>query len=267
MLVATSLLSHKNATCSFQELTAYKAKHGNTNVRIDYEGGLGQWASRQRGAQKLYEQLQSGKLDNEIDSGAMKAPKKHRFMTKHHRDKLNSIGFQWTIYNRTGWEGKYSELCEYKEKMGHTSVPQHWPENKGLGKFVARQRYLYCQIKQGKPGNNPLAPERIAQLDAIGFDWGKVRPHTWKEDPHAEKAKGEAQASKMPFATAQPSETNNSAGASRQSNDSSKENNNTGTAPGMQLVAARPPETSKNGEASSGDRTEAPALVLQLEWN
>ena len=177
----------------FDQLVAYKEKHGTTVIPVKEETGLGRWASTQRDAHTLYVKKKSGQLQNDIQSGKVKPPKKCRIMSEEHYQKLKSIGFVFSIYKPGGgWDSKYEELKEYRARYGDCKVPQHWKENKGLGKFVARQRYLYCLWEQGKFKNNPLTQERIDKLNALEFYWGTPRPNTWK-DPITEEAKRKAE--------------------------------------------------------------------------
>lgn len=174
----------------FRELQEYKEKHNNTQVPMDYEGGLGRWCSRQRSGYKMKQDLASGKLAKAIQSGEIEEPKGHLLITDEHFKKLDRLGFKWCLYEQSSWESRFEQLLGYKTKYGHCNVPQHWSEDKGLGRFVARQRYNYCLLKQGKLKTGSLAGERIAKLEAIEFDWGKFRPNTWK-DPQSEEAKQE----------------------------------------------------------------------------
>lgn len=177
----------------FAELVAYKEKHGTTLVPVKEEKGLGKWVAAQRDAHTLYVKKQSGQLQKDIDSGKVKPPRKCRVMSDEHYWKLKSINFVFSIYTPGGgWDAKYEKLKEYRAKYGDCRVPQHWKENKGLGKFVSRQRYLYCLWEQGKFENNPLTQERIDKLKALGFCWGSTRPMTWK-DPQSEAAKRKAE--------------------------------------------------------------------------
>ena len=61
------------------------------------------------------------------------------------------------------WDERYGRLCSYKEKNGHCNVSFHdWP-NLSLAEWVSSQR---SSRKRGL-----LSRERIARLDAIGFQW------------------------------------------------------------------------------------------------
>lgn len=67
------------------------------------------------------------------------------------------------------WQAKFWELKAFRDKFGHCNVPQHWPDNPSLGRWVIRQR-----VRQDK-----LPAERIERLNSIGFIWDL--PEYWWE--------------------------------------------------------------------------------------
>lgn len=69
------------------------------------------------------------------------------------------------------WDKKIQQLLEFKALHGHTLVPQSYPENKVLGRWVSRQREYYAAIEKGEPNKSHLTQERIDQLNKIGFIW------------------------------------------------------------------------------------------------
>eukprot|EP00985_Skeletonema_marinoi_P026725 scaffold20968_cov120-Skeletonema_marinoi.AAC.4 len=64
------------------------------------------------------------------------------------------------------------QLKQYKDKHGNTLVPQNYPDNPQLGKWVDKQR----QNRQ----NNKLATERIDKLNEIDFVWYPIEA-TWED--------------------------------------------------------------------------------------
>jgi len=130
----------------FQQLTAYKEKHGHANFPT-MNGSLGRWISRQR---TLY---RSKKL------------KKDRY------DKLKDLGFAFEDATALEfkskldeqWDNMFNNLVEHKNKNGHCfNVPETLP----LGKWLYRQRWLY------RHGN--LREDRAEKLLGIGFEEKKV---------------------------------------------------------------------------------------------
>jgi hypothetical protein len=65
------------------------------------------------------------------------------------------------------WMEAYERLVDYKEIHNHTQVPQHYKEDRKLGRWVKRQR-AYCKVKY-----------RIDLLKGIGFDWQIRKPDGW----------------------------------------------------------------------------------------
>jgi hypothetical protein len=62
---------------------------------------------------------------------------------------------------------RYGELIQFKAEHGHCRVPQKKHlENKGLGLWVSHQRRYYA--------SNNLAPDRIAKLEDLGFEWNAI---------------------------------------------------------------------------------------------
>ncbi len=125
----------------FAELEQYKNKHGdcNTPKRSKEYRELGTWVAEQRKAHR------KGKLD----------------ITRVKR--LESLGIVW---DRTidAWETHLPHLMRYKQEHGHCSVPNRYPQNMALGRWV-------CQLRKDK---ERLEPERIQQLEQIGFNWDPI---------------------------------------------------------------------------------------------
>lgn len=73
------------------------------------------------------------------------------------------------VRSRPEWELRYQQLLEYKQKYGDCKVPQHYKENKALGKWVAKQREQFKLMKKGH--HTFLTPYRLEQLNMAGFTW------------------------------------------------------------------------------------------------
>jgi Helicase associated domain len=133
-------------------LWQYKDRHGHVLVpRLCEVPGLGDWVTDQR---RQYKAMKQGQPSQ---------------MTKERRDKLLGLGFAFQVRNRPEWDARYSELVVYKEKYGDCKVPQHFKENKALGKWVAKQREQYKIMHRGQ--HSFLTPYRKEKLDSIGFVW------------------------------------------------------------------------------------------------
>jgi len=71
------------------------------------------------------------------------------------------------------WKDYIKDLKAFKEKHGHCKVPQKFPR---LGQWVHHVRCAQKAIQQGKPYSLKLTPERITELESLGFVWGESRP-------------------------------------------------------------------------------------------
>eukprot|EP00980_Cylindrotheca_fusiformis_P003903 scaffold867_cov112-Cylindrotheca_fusiformis.AAC.1 len=69
-----------------------------------------------------------------------------------------------------GWMNRYLEAKEFRKKNGHCIIPLNYPENPMLARWAKRQRYEYQRYKIGK-GRHFLTPQRIRDLDDLGFCW------------------------------------------------------------------------------------------------
>ena len=84
--------------------------------------------------------------------------------------RLNELGFVWTPLDES-WNIRYAELVEFNNKYGHCDVRER--DNLKLAQWLTELR------KKGK--RRGLPPERLAQLDALGFvrdtredDWDEM---------------------------------------------------------------------------------------------
>ena len=101
----------------FQLLVQYKNEYGTTRVPLS-DPLLGPWVQHQR-----YRYKQGNLL-------------------KYRRERLNSIGFEWTL-RVIKWMEMYNQLLCYKRQHnGSTNVPYRFAENKELGRWVHTQRRL-----------------------------------------------------------------------------------------------------------------------------
>ena len=128
----------------------YKDEFGNTNAPQHYktvEGySLGSWQSNQRTNYSL------------------------RILSPVRIEQLNNIGFTWDKFEEY-FESGLRETLLYKEKTGNPNATKHYKTAKGfpLGAWQSNQRTRY---KAGK-----ISPERIKQLEDIGFKWDKFEEY------------------------------------------------------------------------------------------
>lgn len=135
---------------AFGKLQQYRAEYGDCNVPDGWAENphLGRWVGRQR--------ILKGK-------GRLSPDREHR---------LAALGINWDII-ASAWEEKFRDLTEHKAKYGNCNVPVKWPENQGLGNWVAMQRVLRT--------NGELPREREQRLNSLGFDWAPIMS-VWEEN-------------------------------------------------------------------------------------
>ena len=140
---------------SFEDLKAYKEKYGHVNVSRKTDKSLFNWCINIRSAR------------NNPGEGKLKLPA-NRIAA------LDAIGFDWrsegishTREKTILFQDRVAALRQYKEKHGHLSVT--FKANESLYYWCANIR----SARRGKVGKCKikLTQERIAALDAIGFDW------------------------------------------------------------------------------------------------
>jgi hypothetical protein len=126
----------------FRSLEEYKKRFGHTNVPQK---------SRE------YPELAAWVANERYDK------KKKKPISPPRAARLDALGFTWEFNPAFTWEDMFNALIEFKKNYGHCNVPQHWRENKRLGKWVNTQRTSY---KRGK-----LPADRQQKLNEIGFSW------------------------------------------------------------------------------------------------
>jgi Helicase associated domain len=121
-----------------ERLKTYKMSHGNCEVPKDFhDTELANWVSSHRAFRKR------GKLSE----------KRKRL--------LDELEFTWDRHEFL-WDKWYQELMLFKKDFGHCNVPQQWPSNPGLGRWVHRQR----QVKRA----GKLSMKQISKLVTLGFE-------------------------------------------------------------------------------------------------
>lgn len=125
---------------SFSALAQFHAAHRHCDVPSTWkeDPALATWVERQRKLQKV------GQL-SEV-----------------RRARLDALGFVWDP-REAAWNQKFSELENYKRANGHCNVPNNFPPNPSLAKWVDHQRQFF---RRGE-----LADNRRKALEEIGFVW------------------------------------------------------------------------------------------------
>jgi Helicase associated domain len=144
----------------YEELVEYKNIHGHCNVPQSTD--LGKWVKMQR------ENKHESDLKREGKTPHRKKPKP--CLSEDRIAKLEAIGFQWRVAKpAVGWDRRYQQLLEYKEKHGDCNVPQSYLPDKPFGRWVMKQR---CQQSLKLRGEkSQLTEEREKKLTDLGFSW------------------------------------------------------------------------------------------------
>lgn len=147
----------------YRKLEEFHREHGHCNVPTNKSGHLGRWVNEMR---VMYQQMKTNANKSHYADWRLKPER---------LEKLNRLGFTWKLKDRTDWDFRYQELKEYKEMHGNTNVPQHYSENRPLGKWVAKQRYQYGKLMRGLTKDVQINQSRIDKLNELDFDWGRAR--------------------------------------------------------------------------------------------
>jgi hypothetical protein len=159
----------------FAQLYDFFQQHGHTRVPRS-AGPLWSWTDRQR---RTLKQLSAkirdkqsdddvSELDNSLDEANVKKlleigldkDDEDGFSNNENRAKrLIDLTFQVALQDES-WMTAFRELCAFKDKYGHFSVPVKY---RGLSSWVRNQRYYYH--------HNILPESRVALLTRIDFAW------------------------------------------------------------------------------------------------
>ena len=134
-----------------EDLKRYKETHGHVNVSIPVDKSLAQFCVQTRCTRN--------------NPGKSKSKK----LTIENIARLDALGFNWTSqeYVTRSFDERIDDLEKYKRTHGHLSVKIH--EDSSLYQFCAGVRHSLKMAE--KDGTRKLTVERIARLDALGFEW------------------------------------------------------------------------------------------------
>jgi len=93
-------------------------------------------------------------------------------------NQLKQIGFTFEVLELR-WQSRYEELQLFKNRYGHCNVPNNFPQNPSLARWVSIQR--------DKKKRNSLEANRVELLEAIGFTWTPRTGRPRKVDAHTDK--------------------------------------------------------------------------------
>ena len=140
----------------YQELCNYHARFGTCHIHHTYKENvpLLRWVKRQR---YQYTLLLEGKRSR---------------MTKERIKALEAIGFVWH-YQEATWYDHLEDLKAFKRVHGHCNVPSKLKENPKLAAWVQCQRKQFQRLRRHRESN--LTPQRIFDLESLGFEWETKR--------------------------------------------------------------------------------------------
>lgn len=129
------------------ELDAFIAEHGHARVP-QADRGLGNWVRSVRAAR--------------VGRGTYR-------LTPQRIADLDARGFLWSSdlarHRDQEWEQRIGLLREFVSEHGHTRVPRRHPALGEWARSVRRSRLGATDVR--------LTADRIAQLDALGFEWNR----------------------------------------------------------------------------------------------
>lgn len=103
--------------------------------------------------------------------------KNKKSLSKDRYKKLDYLGALWEHKSLREWKWfeMYHELKAFREKYGHSKVPQKWRENPRLSNWTLVQRRRFAEGKMKK--------DRKEKLDRLGFIWDfkTVYKNQWEE--------------------------------------------------------------------------------------
>ena len=147
-----SILERRAGKKSFkqriEDLKAYKEKNGHVNVKESDDKSLYKFCINTRHARNNPEKSKTVLSADRIAS-------------------LDALGFEWTVRaSKQSFAQRISDLRVYKEKHGHVDVSRRG--DKSLYDFCSKMR---CARNNPEKSNRNLSADRIASLDALGFEW------------------------------------------------------------------------------------------------
>jgi hypothetical protein len=104
-------------------------------------------------------------------------------MTEERIQKLNDIGYEWSLRVLVDWDERFEELRAFQNEHGHCRVSQAEKDDDThqLALWVKLQRKEYKLFQQGK--KSAITQGRIQKLNGVGFTWSFMLRErvTWDE--------------------------------------------------------------------------------------
>ncbi|EJK60566.1 hypothetical protein THAOC_19054 [Thalassiosira oceanica] len=142
--------SDKAWKAMYLKLVEFETNEGHCNVPSTTS--LGRWVVRQR---HLYRRETLGQPKSSL--------------TDERIELLNRLSFPWATRSEQLWQQRVDDLKQFQRENNHCMVPKEYTPNPSLATWVSTQRKNYNRRKNGL--SSSLTPERIKELDEIGFVW------------------------------------------------------------------------------------------------
>ena len=137
----------------YEELKAFKQKHGHCRATPKANKSLATWLCTQRRMRRKFKS--SDLISSRIS-------------------KLEALGVEWdpkASRANEEWNKKYEDLKRFKKQHGHCDVVLVHPQYTPLGNWVTEQLRCYFNENYKKHLWNE---KKFELLDSIGFDWNMV---------------------------------------------------------------------------------------------
>jgi hypothetical protein len=141
----------------FAELELFQKANGHSNVLFRVRG-LGRWVASLRRDYRYCMKHSPEFLDDPTRDGDC-------VLNRERMQRLGGLGFVFDFgkVELIPWEERFAQLCEFKERFGHTKMTRTWKENPTLGEW--------CFQMRKKIRKNDLAKDKLQKLADLGFDW------------------------------------------------------------------------------------------------
>lgn len=146
----------------YEELRTYYRKNGHVLVPASHPTGLGMWVRNQR---REYRKL----VRHGLESSTLALDNR--------LERLEKLNFTWCRSHEEAWLFQYEQLQEFREKFGHSNVPEDYKDNFSLGQWCMNQRTAYKRYCAGEA--TAMTPDRIQKLEQLNFCWA-YREQKWQ---------------------------------------------------------------------------------------
>lgn len=156
---------HENFDDQIEALKTFKAKYGHCGVRFHLDKKLHQWTEKVR---QTYKNQQSG------------IPLNSAPLSPEEIERLNEVGFIWSMGRSKSFQERLAELQAYKERHGHCNIVKQ--DMQKLYAWTQSVRKAYGEMLVGKSPSIELTDDMISELESIGFEWNLGRANLFSRN-------------------------------------------------------------------------------------